>query len=403
LIKAEPGAIYKVILSFKKEYSTYTCTGETKEEKLVTVSQYGKPLPISWIHEPNRTTHRFSVDGIQRTENEDSITVNWDGKPIGVELKNHKTIVIPALGDFKVMDVKVIQTPEQYAVLQFSDPVLENQNLDGLVTLTGGSTLKYVTEGNEIRVYPQAMQTGARTISAEQGVKNILGMPLKARYVMEIMFEELKPQIQLIGKGVILPNSKGLIFPFKAVSLKAVDVKILKIYEKNIPQYLQVNNLDGDRELRRVGKVILKKTIQLTQKSALDFGRWNIYSFDLDQLIKAEPGAIYKVILSFKKEYSTYTCTGETKEEKQDLAQTQDVADDDEDDHDWDYYGDYYYDEGDYDYDYDYEYHYQDRDNPCTNSYYRRREVSRNILASDLGLIAKRGTDGSMNFINEPK
>lgn len=364
-------------------------------EKIVTVSQDGKAFTINWVHEPNRTTHHFSVDGIQRTEKPGKVQVSWDGTAIDSKINGSKIIDIPALGDFKVMDVKVIQSPEQYAVLQFSDPILESQNLAGLVTLTGGSALKYVIEGNEIRVYPQARQVGARTITAEQGVKNILGMPLKERYVMEIMFEELKPEVQLIGKGVILPNSKGLVFPFKAVSLKAIDLKILKIYEKNIPQFLQVNSLEGDRELRRVGKVVLKKTIQLTQKSAMDLGKWNTYSFDLAELIKTEPGAIYKVIISFKKEYSTYTCTDPAVADdgNEGLHQVDDGTDDD-DEHEWDYYGDYYYD--DYEY---YDYNYEERENPCSNSYYRQKEVSRNILASDLGLIAKRGTDGSMTFV----
>ncbi|MFY9308156.1 MAG: MG2 domain-containing protein [Bacteroidia bacterium] len=366
-------------------------------EKILTVSQNGKPLAISWIHESNGTTHRFTVEGVERTEKPGSVELKWDGSPLGVDNKGSKKIEIPALGDFKVVDVKVVQSPEQYAILQFSDPLMENQVLDGLVTLTGGAVLKYIIEGNEIRVYPQVRQIGARTITAELGVKNVLGNTLKERYVMEIMFEELKPEIQLIGKGVILPNSNGLVFPFKAVSLKAVDLKILKIYEKNIPQFLQVNNMEGDRELRRVGKVVLKKTIQLTHKSALDLGKWNTYSFDLAELIKTEPGAIYKVIISFKKEYSTYTCTETATEDPNNDLQETSVADEDEDERDWDYYGDYYYD--DYDYYYDYGYDYNDRDNPCKNYYYRNKEVSRNVLASDLGLIAKRGTDGSMTFV----
>jgi uncharacterized protein YfaS (alpha-2-macroglobulin family) len=364
-------------------------------EKLLTVSQNNKSLAISWIHESNGTSHRFSVESIERTEKAGTVELKWDGSAIGCDIKGNKTIEIPALGDFKVLDVKIIQSPEQYAVLQFSDPLMENQKLDGLITLTGGTALKYIIENNEIRIYPQSRQTGARTITAELGVKNIIGKSLKERYVMEIMFEELKPEVKLLGKGVILPNSNGLIFPFKAVSLKAVDLKILRIYEKNIPQFLQVNNLEGDRELRRVGKVILKKTIQLTQKSAIDFGKWNTYSFDLAELIKTEPGAIYKVIISFKKEYSTYTCTdaSASADENNDLQEVENETTDDE--HEWDYYGDYYYEEYDYYYDYDY----NDRDNPCKNYYYRNREVSRNVLASDIGLIAKRGTDGSMNFI----
>ncbi len=379
-------------------------------EKIVTVTQNGKNLSLTWTHDANKTTHKFSADGVERTEKAGVVEVSWNGSPIDVDLIDKKIIDIPALGDFKVVDVKVIQSPEQYAVLQFSDPLMEKQNLDGLISLTGCSGLKYIIEDNEVRVYPQSRQAGARTITAETGVKNILGMPLKEKYSMELMFEELKPEVELIGKGVILPNSNGLIFPFRAVSLKAVDVKILKIYEKNIPQFLQVNSLDGDRELRRVGKVVIKKTIPLTQKSKFDLGRWNTYSLDLAQLIKTEPGAIYKVIIGFKKEYSTYQCTEAAKTEANrnsdsDETDEEDGGDEDmqsvsnngsdEEERDWDYYGDYYSDD-DYRY---YNYNYSERDNPCSNSYYRNRNLSRNILASDLGLIAKRGTDGSMHFV----
>ena len=53
----------------------------------------------------------------------------------------------------------------------------------------------------------------------------------------------------------------------------------------------------------------------------------------------------------------------------------------------WDSYEDYYYGE-----DYDWE----QRDNPCHSSYYTsNRTIKKNILASDLGLLAKRGGDGN--------
>ncbi len=55
----------------------------------------------------------------------------------------------------------------------------------------------------------------------------------------------------------------------------------------------------------------------------------------------------------------------------------------------WDSYQEYYYDydEGEY---YEGDYDYNERDNPCSSSYYNQsRWVARNILASDLGIIAK--------------
>src|SRR5690606_12488159 len=47
---------------------------------------------------------------------------------------------------------------------------------------------------------------------------------------------------------------------------------------------------------------------------------------------------------------------------------------------------------------YDYDYDWRDRDNPCTSSYFYNRDIATNVLASDLGVIAKRGEDNSYYF-----
>jgi alpha-2-macroglobulin len=361
-------------------------------EKIVKVTQNGKTLSISWSHE-SRTSSHFTVDGIERTEKEGSIILSWDGNAIDVDAKEEKIIPIPALGDFKVVNTKVIQSPEQYAVLQFSDPIDENQNLNGLVTLSGKPSLKYIVEGNEIRIYPQERQVGNQIMTAEPGILNALGKALKERHTSEIIFEELKPAVELLGKGVILPNVNGLILPFKAVSLNAIDVKVLKIYERNVPQFLQRSELSGDNELRRVGKVVLKKNIPLAQKNSADYDKWNNYFLDLSELIKTEPGAIYRIMISFKKQYSTYHCNDSTNNNSG--YQNLQKLNDDIDENDWDYYGSYYYDGNEDGESYDYD----QRENPCHSSYYFYKTITRNVLASDMGMIAKRGTDGSMCFV----
>jgi len=368
-------------------------------EKLVTAEQNGKNLRVHWIHE-NNLTHRFTIDSIIRTETASKVQIKWDGQALGLDNKGMKEIEIPALGDFKVMDVKVVQDADQYISVQFSDPVLEKQNLAGLITLSDVSTvLKFITEDNEVRVYPSEHLSGAKVINVETGVKNILSYPLKNKYTMQVLFEDIKPAIRISGKGTILPHSNGLIFPFEAVNLNAVDVKIVRIFENNVLQFLQINSIDGDRELSRVGRTILKKTIPLNVKSATDRSRWNTYSLDLSDLIKTEPGAIYRVKLSFKKSYSTYNCTGETPDDNtSDVEEmAQDNGEPDEDGNGANYGEGYYYE--DYDYYYPRGYNYQERDNPCSVSYYNSSKIaSRSILASDLGIISKMGADGSMNF-----
>lgn len=66
-----------------------------------------------------------------------------------------------------------------------------------------------------------------------------------------------------------MPNSDGIIFPFKAVNLSAIDVRIIKIYEDNIGQFLQTNDLNGSNQLQRVGRLILKKKSNYKPKTLL--------------------------------------------------------------------------------------------------------------------------------------
>lgn len=366
-------------------------------EQIVTVNQNGQHLAIRWEHEGDNVTHRFTVDNIVRSEKEGKVTVNWDGKPLGVDKKNSEEIVIPSLKDFRVTDVRVEQGQEQCVVVEFSDPIAEKQNLDGLIVLKDAGSLRFTVEDNDVKVYPEGQLNGDYTISVERGVKNILGNPLPHGFTQKITFEDLKPEVQLVGKGVILPNSgNGLFFPFKAVGLKSVDVKIVRIYENNIPQFFQVNELDGRSELYRVGKVVVKKKIDLAIKNKSDYGRWMQYSLDMGELIKAEPGAIYRVSIGFRQEYAVYNCPKDTtasqdnNEEDYSSNRYANYDEDSDGEGSYGYYGDYYED--------DYYWDRSDNENPCDRNYYYGRTVSRNILASDMGLVAKRGNDGSLLF-----
>ncbi len=376
-------------------------------ETILDAYQNDKKLKVVWTQEENNKIHHFQIDSINRTEIKQTVILKWNTEKIGTEKRNDDKIEIPALGDFIVSDIIAYHIPDQYLLIRFSDPLLENQNLEGLIKIeklssgsqeSNGSTdkLKFFIEDNEIRVYPSTPLTGKIIISID-AVKNSAGKSLPKKETRELLMEGNKPEIRLIGKGNIIPRSNGLIFPFEAVNLKAVDVKIIKIYENNIAQFLQVNDLNGDEEMYRVGQIIRKKTVMLSDSKVSDFARWNRFSLDLADLIKADPGAIYKVILSFRKSYSLYPCNGVTPSIEE-TVKLKSNEDEDEDENyqinRWGYYGSYYnyYDDDSNGYDWN------ERENPCNSAYYNNRSVSRNILASDLGLIAKKGNNGSFNF-----
>jgi uncharacterized protein YfaS (alpha-2-macroglobulin family) len=363
-------------------------------EKLVSAFQSNHKLSIYWQHDINGLNHEFVIDSVKRSEIRESIDLIWDAKELGSNSRGSLKYEVPALNEFTLLETKIIQQPEQYIQLLFSDPIKTDQYLTGLISLSNSVNLRFSSENNMIRVYPEIRQVGTIDLNVEPGIKNILGYSFQGQSVISLNFEELKPSVRLIGQGVIMPQSDGLIFPFEAVNLKAVEVKIIRIYEDNVSQFLQVNNLDGNYELKRAGRLVAKKTINLISSRPINYGEWNAFAIDLSSMIESEPGAIYRVELGFHKKHSLYSCGEKT--EGENLTELVDNENDlsEKDMSYWD--GEYGYYDG---YDYEYEYNWEERENPCSDSYYSdNKNVARNILASNLGIIAKTGNDKSLLF-----
>lgn len=360
-------------------------------KKYFSVTQENRLLDVTMDISPDRRTFSFWIDSVLRTEKPGKVNISWNATDLEPGLKGEQQVDIPALGDFKVMHVTVIQQPEQYIQIMFSDPVKKMQDFEGLIFLGNNTSLSFTITGNLVKAFPVVRMSGENKITVQRGVMNILGYELKEPFATELTFEMPKPAVRLVGKGVILPSSKGLIFPFEAVNLEAVDIKIIRIFENNIGHFLQVNQLDGSNQLKRAGRLVHRQKVILSN-SPVDLGRWNMFYLDLATLIQPDPGSIYRVEISFRKSYSRYMCADQqaSVENEPDLEEENENYG--EEDSYWDSYEEYY-DEY-YAYDSDYEYNWEERDDPCKPSYYRYgRSVARNILASDLGLIVKTGNN----------
>ncbi|MBK9175740.1 MAG: hypothetical protein IPM46_05260, partial [Flavobacteriales bacterium] len=353
--------------------------------------QQGRKLPLTWEHEPNGRYHRFTVDSVHRSDAASRVDISWNGKTIGGSESATLPFDVPAIGDLTLISASTFSDGEQYATLLFSDPLDPKQDLRGLVGIAGADNIRLALDGSKLVLYPAQRLSGKQDGFVSEGLRNINGRKLGKDLSVELVFEELKPAVRFTGKGTILPSTDGLLMPFQAVNLKAVDVRMIKVYESNVSQFLQVNSLDGSRELARVGRLVSRKTISLKTADNPDLGRWNTYYLDLADHIKTEPGAIYRVELSFGRHQSVYPCEGaEAVEQPREKSWEEEQAA-------YDYQQDYWYHD-DYDYyDYDEDYNYREREDPCKASYYfRNTSAARNILASDIGLIAKVGNDGSM-------
>lgn len=360
-------------------------------EKLLTATINGKAFPISWQHNETAKEHQFVINNISRTNTAQKLLLQWKGDAINSEQKGEQEIEVPALGDFKLLDVRASDEDEQYALVQFSDPISAGQSLDGLITISDVQNPAYTILGSEVKVYANDALDGNHTVNVLPGIENQTSDKLKKSYSSNVFFENRLPNVKIKGTGNILPNSTGkLVLPFEAINLKAVDVSIIKIYENNIAQFLQVNDMNGGEDLRRVGKPIKEATVKLDDDKSLNLHHKNSFALDLDKFIRTEPGAIYRVTIGFRPDYSLYTCDNLSNDKSDDNdyyenTSNENVLDDEQDF--WTRYDNYY----------PYGYNWDERDDPCFSSYYNKEKfATRNILASNMGLTAKYSTNKNL-------
>lgn len=366
-----------------------------KVEQILSSNQSGKNLSIAWEHNSDGRIHNFTIENVTRTEKPGMVVVSWDGAPIEAEETDKLDVEIASLSDFKVMNVQVNNSGS--VEIYFSDPINSKQNLEGLIYFTDGYNFDYSVNSNIISIHPKDKLVGDLVLNIESGIENSMGYKLTDAYNTNVKFLSMKPNLALLTEGVIIPSSAagGLTFPFKAVNLSAVKVRILRVYEDNIPQFLQTNQLDGGSQMKRVGRMVYQGEIVLKSDKAINYSEWNSFSIDLSGLIKTEPGAIYRVQIGFDKKHSLYPCD----DDNTDSETFEYEADDKE--HKEEFYDEpnsYYYYGDDFYTEYDYDYNSQDIENPCTKSYYanNRHSITRNVLASDIGIIAKGGDDNHL-------
>ncbi|MRI01377.1 hypothetical protein GH721_12615 [Kriegella sp. EG-1] len=361
--------------------------GVKEVQQLIDAEHKGKPVKLKFdLSVSEGTQFQFKLDSIQRFEEDSELKISWNGAKFNIESSGSNTLKIPGKNNFSVLNVSVDRSDKSFVLINFSDPIKKGQNFKGLVVIQGDENLKYTVSGNTLKVYPSKDLKGSIPIEVFEGIESADGHKLKSKFEDRVAFEQLKPQVRLLTNGSILPSSENLKINFEVVGLKAVDVQVLRIYENNVMQFLQGNNLNGNYNLRTVARPIAKKKIDLETGLGVSNEKWLAHALDLKTVITPEPGAIYRVEFNFKPSYSNYTCSNSNFNNE---AIEEDDFDDENENSSWDGIETYY--QGDY---YD-NYNWNERENPCHTSYYYNKKVGVNILASDIGVTIKKGLNKS--------
>ena len=374
---------------------------EEVEKMLTAGSEKNKSYPVEITQTDHPTRYVFSISQITREAEDYQLEITAKGNPAGIDRTQNESILIPAKNSFRFLSAVRIDQPENGIEIIFSDPVSNTQDLKGLIDVPEVSSSIFQIKENKVFVYFEAGKLNKLTLNIHEGIRNSQDKPLGTSHSISFSELNLKPQVEMATSAAILPDSKSLIIPFRAVNLYAVDLSVIRIFENNVLMFMQNNSLSSANELRRSGRLVYKKTLWLAKDSSKDVHRWEDYSIDLAGLIHQEPGAIYRVILSFRQEYSAYPCGGSENKEMQfadnkssdNLTKVSGETLSEDDEAVWDTPETYYYYNGSVPMDWS-QYRWTERDNPCHPSYYMNsdRIAACNIFASNLGMIVKRNS-----------
>lgn len=404
-IRTEPVGITATqpdLVTIKGELRFSDDMKKEEAEKILSISSdKGQNFSATITETDSPTLYLFEINDIPREAEDYQLNLKAEGRAVGIDQQTDKKILIPAKDSFRLLSAERVGQPENGIEIIFSEPISTGQDLKGLIEIPEVPSSVFQIKDNKVYLYFESNRPDKVTLKIHEGIKDCNERPLGASHSISFGELNLKPQVEMAASAAILPDSKSQVIPFRAVNLYAVDLNVVRVFEKNILMFMQTNTLSSANELRRSGRLVYSKTLWLNQDKTKDVHRWEDYSIDLAGLIRQEPGAIYRVILSFRQEYSAYPCGGvESKNMRfayntvsERLTKVGDSTVSESESADWDIPQSYFYYNGGIETDWAL-YDWQERDNPCHPSYYMDsdRAASCNVLASDLGMIVKKNS-----------
>ena len=244
-------------------FSDYIAQAEV--QKIIGVSDGKNSYPVSITPLDDPTRYAIQIEQVPRKEKTYTLSVTADGTLLSITQKEEEKMTIPAKNEFRFLSARRISQPENGVEVVFTSPLSMTQDLKGLIEISEQPSSTYQIRGNKVQLFWENRKQTPFTLRIHEGVKDYRDKKLGTNHSLSFKAEDLKPQVKIGVASAILPDSKNLTIPFKAVNLYAVDLSVIRIFENNILSFLQNNSLETDYELRRSGRMVYKKTLWLAK------------------------------------------------------------------------------------------------------------------------------------------
>lgn len=401
---------------FDEKNQTYQVSGKVKTDIPVTETELQKSLKaklngkkangkqnVVWQQAESGTNWNFFIDDIPSSENNVSLCLDWAVKALGMTRNQvkysavKKIIQIPAKTAFTLLDVNT--SKPNTIQLSFSKMLDKSQNPASFLRIfdSEGKVVSDVdtsVRGNVLSIFSDSDFSNVQTISMESGLKSSDGIYLAKMPDVVVSDKWDLPAIRFPNENVILPTTQGAVFPIETRNLTGVLVQVYAIYERNITQFLQDSELTDVSRLYRVGEPVWEKKISFKWHNTYQ-NKYITNGLDLSSLVKKYPNGMFHIRVTFRPDQIKYKCNSKHGDFSElpappDTIKAYSVPNEKSS---WDYWENVNKkDRNSY---------WSNRNDPCHPAFYMpdyNSECirSRNILISDLGIMAKRDNAGKL-------
>jgi uncharacterized protein YfaS (alpha-2-macroglobulin family) len=272
-----------------------------KVNLLLEAVQQDKKLPVIFSPSKNDRTIKFIIKDIGRQDFNDTVKIKWTGKPVKSKSSGQKNIIIASNNQFKVTNIKLKYFPVPVLTIYFTDSINPDTTIDSLINISNLTDYKAIISGNKILIKFNKTTTGKYTLTISDLLSNVKNIPLSKKTNYTFTLTSGKPVIKFANTSVYKPHSDfSQVIDINALNLKSINLKIVYVPDKNMMQFLQVNNINDNKEIQRVGIDIFNKKINLTNNFNYNPNQLTLYSLNILDVDFSRKG-LYNFIFSYSK------------------------------------------------------------------------------------------------------
>ncbi|MCF7919045.1 MAG: hypothetical protein K9N06_03930 [Candidatus Cloacimonetes bacterium] len=269
----------------------------------------GKVIPVNWKMETNQK-YTFTSEKLTKEEDaEGKINFRLDAGKLELSKDIVREIEVKDIDKFNIRSVKTdIEDDFPSVEVTFSELASTDQDFKGLITSIPAVVME-IDLRQELLIISGDFQPGLEyRLTFSKEIKSVTGKKLFTDSVQSVNFTDKKPELKFSDDAVFITGNENDKIYFRTMNLSKVKYKVTRIFENNLCQFLQHNELSmrennwGFGNLNYVGKEVAKGELEIGETR----NQWLQHELDISLLLPENEFGIFIVELTMNKTNSLY-------------------------------------------------------------------------------------------------